>query len=427
MSNRYLTVKLDNTKISLADGLHIGYNMTNLPKKAFSFKTMQPLYWRLEQKQFDPISGILSVRVDDYNLPVDTILVEDELKAQIRHLNFEKLNWEKFQPLIYSYTLNQLRDSIFNYRDPLLGLTSGEGEDLKFLKRTAPNLFFEKREPEKHEKEIEIRVKYDEAKFDDSKICFSVNIKPYNLRKELEIVNLNLRPEFEYIKPFFIKRLGKSFLVNIKLKLADNQIEEFIAHSADIDSINESLVSSIKVTLVLNLRHLKVEREDKALYNIKELSKEAKELSHLNVTPEDILQILVENGKVKNVKQLEYLAKDRQNLNERILFTVKPHFGFVFSDLHLKQCFIWELLNSHATYVWICNANENNLNLGKIVEQAIAIIKSEGREVYKKYYKGIENPGYDFGIIEHSSNNLTDDKRFDEWKTKLERFCSYSE
>lgn len=424
MPNEYLIVRLDNSRIFLTDYISCTYDKTNLPKHAFSFKTHQPLFWRLEKKLYDSTSGTLTVRVDDYNLPTDTILTEDELKTQIRHLNFEKLNWEKFLPLIYSYTLNQLRDSIFNYRDPLLGLTNGEGEDLKFLKRTAPNLFFEKREPEKHEKEIEIRVKYDEAKFDNAKICFSVNIKPYNLRKELEIVNHNLRPEFEYIKPFFIKRLGKSFLVKIKLKLADNQIEEIIAHSTDIDSINENLVKSIKVSSVLNLRHLKIEKEDKNLYSIKELLQETKEMSILNVSANDILEILVENGKVKNVKQLEYLAKDKQTLNERIQFTVKPLFGFVFQDFSKNHCFIWELLNSHATYIWKIATAENSLDLGKIVEEAIATIKNEGREVYKKYYKGIENPGYDFGIIEHSSNNLTDDERFDEWKTKLERFCS---
>ncbi|MBK8522459.1 MAG: hypothetical protein IPL54_16930 [Chitinophagaceae bacterium] len=208
------------------------------------------------------------------------------------------------------------------------------------------------------------------------------------------------------------------------MKLLDNEIEDIAVHSDDIDRINDDLIKAIRISSVLNLRHLKIDRVDKNLYNTKELTSETKELSLINATAKDILEIFIQNANVKNVRQLEYLARDKQDLNERVQFTFKPLFGFVFYELNNKHCFIWELLNSHATYIWKSNSAENNLYLGKVVEQAIAIIKNDGREVYKKFYKTIENPNYDFGIIDHSSNNLTDDERFNEWRNKLERFCS---
>lgn len=424
MSNQYLTIKLDNNKIELTNRISFTYDKTNLPKQAFGLKTHRPLFWKLEQKYYDPTTEVLTVFVVDYNLSVDTILLDFQPEYPIKKLNFEKLNWLKFEPLLYSYTLSQLKESIFNYRDKFLDLSSEKSEDFKFFGHTDPNIFFAKHEPVEHVKEIEMRVKYEEAKFYTSKIYFSINLKPYKLVKRLEIINNNLRPEFEYIKPYFVKRLGKSFLVKIRLKFLDNEIEEIIAQSDDINNINENLINSIKVSSVLELKHLKMERKDKVLYDTKELSAEAKNPFLLDLSAKDILEIFIENDKVKNVRQLEYLAKDKQALNERVQFTIKPLFGFVFHELDNKHYFIWELLNSHATYVWKSKNMENNLDLGKIVEQAIATIKNDGRVVYKKYYKAIENPSFDFCVIDHSSNNLTDDERFSEWRKKLERFCS---
>lgn len=422
MSNQYLTIKLDNVKIDLTNSISFSYDKTNLPKQAFNFTTHIPIFWKLEQKHYDFASGTLTVEVVDYNLTEDTVLIDYELKYPINNLNFEKLDWEKFNPLIYSYTLSKLKNSIFNYRDTLLYLNDEKSEDVKLLRRTAPNLFFNNHDPIKEEREIEIKVKYEEAKFDTSKISFSARIRTYKIIKQLEIFNSCLRPEFEYIKPYFVKRLGKSFLVKIKLKLLDGEVEEITAESDDINGINEDLIKSIKVSSILELKHLKIERENKTLYSTKELFDET--LSLFEASAKDILEIFIENAKVKNIRQLEYLAKERQTLNERVQFTIKPLFGFVFHEFDNKQCFIWELLNSHATYIWKSNDTENKLDLEKIVEQAIANIKNDGREVYKKYYKTIENPGYDFGVVEHSSNKLTEDERFAEWRNKLERFCS---
>ncbi len=422
MLNQYLIIRLDNTKIDLTTKISLTYNKTNLPKEAFKFKTYQPLFWKLEQKHYDSESETLTVNVVDYNSTSNTVILEQEPKYPIKNLKFEKLDWKKFEPLIYSYILSNLRNNIFNYPERLHNSNNKKNKGFNSDKLTNPALLSSTDTPVKEIKEIEIKVKYEDARFDVSKISFSIHLKPYNFEKQLEIINPIIRPEFEYIKPYFVKRLGKSFLAKIKLILLDNKIEEISALSDDINNINETVVNSIKVFSVLNLKHFINEQKDKIIYDTKELSAEEPSLTGISV--EDILEIFIKNDKVKNVKQLEFLARNKQNLNERVQFTIKPLFGFLFREFEKKQCFIWELLNSHATYVWKNTGIESSLDLGKVVELSIASIKSDGREAYKKYYKSIENPDYYFGVIEHPSNDLTDDERFTVWRKNLEKFCS---
>lgn len=421
MAGNYIIIQLDNSKIDFSNNITLDYDNTNLPKHAFKFKSHKPIYWKLERKHYDSDTGTFTVTVIDYDSLADTNANKLEPNYLIRNLKFERLDWGKFEPLLYSYTLSQLKGSIFNHSDSLLYMKEGNSYQENSLKRAAPDLFFQKREPVREDIEIDVRVKFEDAKFNVAKIGFSVLIRPLKQEKSLEIINLNLKPEFEHIKPFFVKRLGKSFLAKIKLSLLNNQAEAITATSDDINSIDENLIDSIKKESILNLKHFKSERHDKILYDTNELSAESKSLSLLDSPAKNILEVFIANAKVKNVRQLEYLAKDKQTLNERVRFTIKPMFGFVFSAGVNNECFIWELLNSHATYIWRSNNLDNKFDLLQIVEEAITTIKNEGREPYKKYYSSIESPPYDFRIIDHSSNNLTEDERFNEWKKKLEK------
>ena len=107
----------------------------------------------------------------------------------------------------------------------------------------------------------------------------------------------------------------------------------------------------------------------------------------------------------------------KQNNLHRIRFTLKPNFGFLFTiEGKFKYHFCWELLNSHATYLWsIPYAVKNNI---EIVEQNINLINSMGRQNYKNEL-GNNNSflpiSVDFNLIRHSNNN----NGFYEWKNQL--------
>lgn len=138
-----------------------------------------------------------------------------------------------------------------------------------------------------------------------------------------------------------------------------------------------------------------------------------------NSSADNILEILMENGLAKNIRLLEFLSRDKHTLNEKLRFTLKPHFGFLFKvESPTKQFFIWELLNSHATYVW--EQEIDNTDFYYFIEQEISFIKANGREEYRRYYKNLPSKKFEFHLIEHDSADLTEEERFQTWKNKLE-------
>ena len=164
MLNQYLIIRLDNTKIDLTTKISLTYNKTNLPKEAFKFKTYQPLFWKLEQKHYDSESETLTVNVVDYNSTSNTVILEQEPKYPIKNLKFEKLDWKKFEPLIYSYILSNLRDNIFNYPERLHNSNNKKNKGFNSDKLTNPALLSSTDTPVKEIKEIEIKVKYEDAR-----------------------------------------------------------------------------------------------------------------------------------------------------------------------------------------------------------------------------------------------------------------------
>jgi hypothetical protein len=149
------------------------------------------------------------------------------------------------------------------------------------------------------------------------------------------------------------------------------------------------------------------------------------ETNVLSASASDILEIMIKQGVVKNVRQLEFLSKDKQSLNDKLRFTAKPHFGFVFKvDGIAKQFFIWELLNTHATYVWEKDIEESASN--EFIENEISLIKTNGREEYRRYYKNLVSKDFQFHLIEHEGGDLSKEERFVKWKEKVEAIISKS-
>ena len=77
----------------------------------------------------------------------------------------------------------------------------------------------------------------------------------------------------------------------------------------------------------------------------------------------DVLNLLVEKGKIRNWRNLEYLSADKQSENYKFKFTLHPEFGFLFLVEGEKYLhFIWELRNSNATYLWSIEKSEEDID-----------------------------------------------------------------
>ncbi len=130
---------------------------------------------------------------------------------------------------------------------------------------------------------------------------------------------------------------------------------------------------------------------------------------------------------VRNRKQLEYLSDVKQTINSKIHYTLNPLFGFIFlNETMLKYHFIWELLQSHATYIWSIDKENKDINsLYAKIEEIINVIKIIGRDEYKKTYS-TKNIGYEFTFkaIEHQDITINLDDGFKKWKSKLDELLA---
>lgn len=83
----------------------------------------------------------------------------------------------------------------------------------------------------------------------------------------------------------------------------------------------------------------------------------------------------------------------------------------------------WELLDSHATYVWSFNPSEVTIQEQfRLMEGIIGIIREQGRQQYKQHWRlqSNLNRGMVFRTIEHPhvSSHLKDG--FPIWRQKIE-------
>jgi len=103
--------------------------------------------------------------------------------------------------------------------------------------------------PERQSLDVEkqIKVPIEDLDFRYGNIGFEYIDKPNNQRFDFEIENEEFRPEFEVLKPYFIKVL-KSKMVNIDIyaEIENGVILSQLATSSDIENINKEIVESVK-------------------------------------------------------------------------------------------------------------------------------------------------------------------------------------
>jgi hypothetical protein len=199
------------------------------------------------------------------------------------------------------------------------------------------------------------------------------------------------------------------------------------ATSRIISLINEDLIDSIR-----NIRTLGITRPpfrgdiDKSLFTsgdiFDEFAPDEKEGNIFNQSEEEILKFLLEKSNVRNRKQLEYLAGQKQVGHSKLKFTLHPFFGFLFTlEGERMNHFVWELLNSHATYIWSAGKGEDELGLQyRRVEDAINQVRNSGREEYKQAYRISPNdPDLVFNVIVHENVNSPFIDSFVMWRHRL--------
>ncbi len=103
-----------------------------------------------------------------------------------------------------------------------------------------------------------------------------------------------------------------------------------------------------------------------------------------SINEKELLEHIMIWKDIRNKKQIEYLAGALHEKDEKIRFTLTPQFGFLFVVKgHQMTHYIWEMLNTHATYIWGFDPVDwsKEKQLSKI-EVIIAFIRNHGRDTY---------------------------------------------
>ena len=314
-------------------------------------------------------------------------------------------------PVIYDY-----RDQKIDYLNKL------------FLKRNAyyrhfdrqASLFEESENVEEVSKKVisikeKIKIPIDRLDFRYGAITFNYKTVKIPIELEFEIENDEIRPEFDVLKPYFVKFLkSKNVEVNIFAEILNGKVISQIADSKDLEMINREIIESVKFRFteksILQKKHLTEINEN--LLDLDHLQEEKG--SSLYKSEEELLNALLLNKEVKHFRQLRYLATKHDRTMLKLRFVLNP-FSFVFLLTGKEQYhIILETLDTEeATYIWHIDKNKNVLSEKlRTIDLDLNIIRNNGRQSF------LESKPQNFSRLIHDYSDNR--KGFILWKDLLE-------
>lgn len=260
--------------------------------------------------------------------------------------------------------------------------------------------------------EREIKIPIAELEFLYGSVVFKHSIPEVKTELEFEIENLEVRPEFEVLKPYFAKALkSKNVKVDIHAEFVNGKLVSQLAASADIEKINREVIEGVKFKFITKnfFGHKQITEEN--LLTATELQSGKQKLYS---DGQQLLDDILKNKNFKHSQQLRFLANRHEGTLLKIRFVLSP-FSFVFL-LSGKQQFhiILETLDTEeATYLWHTDKNKQALiNKVKEIDQQLNIIRNKGRQAF------LETNPESFSRILHDYSDKK--KGFIIWKDLLE-------
>jgi len=435
MIHKEILLKITNERIYLNPTLSIPIHQTTLPSNEYlKFVSRRDIFWKVEQLDYEPVQKCLIVQIIDYDSQDISLFENQKPKKVIERIDFGKYNWSKLEPILQNYQLSKFSNDLENYTiEPSFyeAALSNQNENSSSL--NIQNKIYQHEEKEDDGFRVyteQVKISFKDAFFMLGCVSFKIRIKRLLKEFELTIPNEYILAEFENIKTWFGKKFkdGK-FIVKLIYRLNDrHELIEIIHSSPDIDEINPELIDSIKFKRTFAL--FSSEPFDKSNKKIlftsdnifDQFDSNKPEGNVFNQSDKDLLNLFTQKKVCRNRKQLEYLSGNLQSLKHKLRYTLKPHFGFLFLVEGLKyNHFVWELLNSNATYIWSLDKSDFDIEIQfKHIENEIFIIREEGRKPYKN---ALKNNQYDndliFKLITHEDIDSKTDDSFLVWEKKV--------
>jgi superfamily II DNA or RNA helicase len=259
--------------------------------------------------------------------------------------------------------------------------------------------------------EKKIKVLIEELEFHYGSVAFKHPVVEMNTELLFQIENIEIRPEFDVLKPYFIKTLkSKTISVELFAEFENGKLASQLALSTDIDHINKEVVEGVKFQF-LNKGLLKQFNPKKK--NIL-TSDELQEQDKIYSNAEELLNEILKNKLYKHSQQIQYLADRHESSIMKIRFVLNP-FSFVFLLAGEQNYFVvLETLDTEeATYIWHTPKNKASLiEEVKQIDNQLNIIREKGRHTF------LENSPDNFTRIIH---DYSDNKKgFIIWKSAIE-------
>lgn len=321
---------------------------------------------------------------------------------------------------------SEITPSIYDYRDVKIDYLNK-----LFLKRNKyyrkiekqASLFDEPMEdiasPKNNQKiELTIKVSIKELDFRYGSVVFKYAIPKIVEPIEFEIENFQIRPEFEVLKPYFVKILNTKFVsFDIYAEFENGELISQSVTSVDLQKINQEVIEGVRFKFVTNsVLGMKPKTEDN-LFTVDDLFKKGISSSLYN-DGQTLLDDLLNQKNYKHSKQLKYLANRHERTILKIRFVLSP-FSFVFllSGENQFHIVLETLDTEEATYLWHIEKDKTLLRSQlKVIDEHLSIIRNKGRQTF------LETKPENFSKILHDYSEAI--KGFVIWKDLLEELIN---
>lgn len=424
MDQKALILEINNDRISWNSSLSIPINRTNIPRDHLTFNTHKAIFWKVEVENHD--GNCLRVKVQSYTPDDTSIFDSQQIDGQVDQILFEKFDWGELEPQLMTYKKIDLLAILTNLQsDPFSKAQISHQEATRQVNRSDKHLFFSA--PQLKTINDEFSVSFTDVVFKNGYVTFKRVVKGVPSELDFKIFNNHILQEFDSIKLWFSKWLKvKRIRVSVSIDLMNYEVTGYNASSTQVAQITPELIDSIKYQRAVSLtKRDDIASPDKNLFTHEEIlnriDMDTIPGNALNQTEDDILGILREKGGVRNQKQLAYLAVQKQDNNYKLYFTLRPNFGFMFFiESSNNNHFVWELLNSNATYVWSFRKTADIQLQFKRMHEIINVIRTDGRNNYKlSYSNSLLESELVFKAISHDNISSESFDSFPLWKSKL--------
>ena len=428
-STKHIILNISNKGIFYNEDDFIEWRNTNFPaKKSFTFNEREKIFWQVEMLRYNKKRFALEVIVSNYEArPLKDAFAIQKPKYPIRAIVFRDIDWQELLRTFSHYSPQDFEklvdfDEVNKTRSLIDASTKGDQQDLDQAQSRGEfsgGIFYS------GSKKIDLKFKHPLMKTKFKMGCVEVKkrIKEIDDTVTIVLLNSHIIPEFDHVKPYFSKVLGKKKIeVTGYLELDENNKIKINCKSKEIDLIDEEAITSVKSLhlkkAILSPKPIVV---DKSLFTPEEYFDSEQDEVLGNISDKnnnEILQAILDLGEIRNRKQLIYLSGKLQSENTRLKFTLSPKFGFLFFvEGEEMDHFLWELLDSHATYIWSISkdAMPNEMKFRRL-EREINFIRENGR---MRYLNSEKSSDFIFNKVNHESSKTGVVDGFPKWKMRV--------